>query len=305
MSPKKPSCFVATIDLSLADKLRADLIARGFEMTQPAHTLFSAQKKGVSCTLYKSGKLTVQGKEMEELITFYLEPEILKSIVYSYPETLVDFTPRIGIDEAGKGDFFGPLCIAGVQADESKIKELLAIGVRDSKTLSDDTVLKMSKKIRACSPHSIVRIFPEKYNELIGHFNNLNLLLAWGHATAIAELVEKTGCHKVTIDQFAKDHVVETAIKRKNIEVDLTQSHRGEADPVIAAASILARAAFLEGLESLGKMVGHPLPKGASTHVIKAGRTLVKEKGEEILQKVGKLHFKTKNEILRVPPALY
>jgi ribonuclease HIII len=126
--PKKPSCFVAEIDLKLADKLREDLIERGFELSQPAHTLFAAQKKGVSCTLYTSGKLTVQGKEMEEFITFYLEPEILKNVTYSYPEVGVDFTPRIGIDEAGKGDFFGPLCIAGVQADEAKIKELLALG---------------------------------------------------------------------------------------------------------------------------------------------------------------------------------
>ena len=108
MASEKSSCFVATISLDLAEKLRNDLIEQGFEITKPAYTLFSALKKGVSCTLYSSGKLTVQGKGMEEFITFYLEPEILKSVAYSYPETQVSMTARIGIDESGKGDFFRP-----------------------------------------------------------------------------------------------------------------------------------------------------------------------------------------------------
>src|SRR5580693_626798 len=106
--------FVATIDLALADKLREDLVGQGFELTKPPYTLFSAQKTGVSCTLYTSGKLTVQGKGKDEFIAFYLEPEILKKLAYTHPELGVDMTARIGIDEAGKGDFFGPLCIAGV-----------------------------------------------------------------------------------------------------------------------------------------------------------------------------------------------
>ena len=298
MSSKKPSCFVATIDLSLAEKLRGDLLEKGFELTQPAHTIFSAQKKGVSCTLYTSGKLTVQGKEMEEFITFYLEPEILKSVTFSYREAEVNFTARIGIDEAGKGNFFGPLCVAGVQADENKIKELLSFGVRDSKRLSDDTVLKMSKKIRASCPHSIIKISPIKYNELYEKFKNLNHLLAWGHATAIGELVEKTKCTEVIIDQFASEHVVESALRRKALEVNLTQRHGGESDPVVAAASILARAAFLEGLDDLSRTVGMTLPKGASQIVVEAARKLVRQQGEEILKTVAKLHFKTRNEVL-------
>lgn len=197
-----PACFVAKIDLSLADKLQGDLIAQGFEITKPPYTLFSALKKGISCTLYTSGKITVQGKDREEFITFYLEPEILKDLKFSYPEAHVDMTARIGIDEAGKGDFFGPLCIAGVQASESEIKKLLSIGVRDSKTMSDTTILKMHVKIKEIAHHSIIRIFPEKYNELYENFRNLNQLLAWGHAKAISELVKKTECTEVIIDKF-------------------------------------------------------------------------------------------------------
>lgn len=296
---KRVSCFVAKIDLGLAEKLREDLLDKGFILSQPAYTIFSAQKNGVSCTLYSSGKLTVQGKGMEEFITFYLEPEILKNVAYSYPEAELDLKPRIGIDEAGKGDFFGPLCVAGVQAGEERVKELRALGVRDSKKMSDDSVLKVSRKIRESYPHSIVKISPQKYNELYANFRNLNSLLAWGHATAIAELVEKTQCRDVIIDQFANENLVIAALKRKNLLVNLTQRHGAEDDLVVAAASILARAAFLEGLEFLGKMEGVALPKGASQKVLETGRLLVQKHGETILARVAKLHFKTKEEILK------
>ena len=110
----KTSCFTANIPLELADKIKQDLIQQGFEIQKPPYTLFSAKKKGISCTLYESGKLTVQGKERGPFIEFYLEPEILKEFRFSHPEAHVDQTPHIGMDEAGKGDFFGPLCISAL-----------------------------------------------------------------------------------------------------------------------------------------------------------------------------------------------
>lgn len=290
--------FVATIDLSLASKLQTDLEEQGFELTKPPYTLFSAQKQGISCTLYTSGKITVQGKGKDDFIAYYLEPEILKSLAYTYPESGVDMTPHIGVDEAGKGDFFGPLCIAGVQADEEGIKKLLSLGVKDSKRMNDKNILTLAAKIRPAFAHSIIRIFPLKYNELYHNFKNLNRLLAWGHGTAIGELVEKTGCQQALIDQFADESLVENALKRKNLAIQLTQRPRAEEDPVVAAASILARAAFVEGLDSLSKEAGFELPKGASDKVIEAGRKLLQTLGGESLGKYAKLHFKTYNDIL-------
>jgi ribonuclease HIII len=143
-----------------------------------------------------------------------------------------------------------------------------------------------------------VRIPPKKYNELYLKFRNLNRLLAWGHATAIAELITKTGCKEVIIDKFADESVVEFALKQKQVEAHLVQKTKAESDPVVAAASILARGAFLEGLEKLSEMIGMTLPKGASTQVIEAGRSLVLKYGEVKLEEVAKLHFKTKNEVL-------
>lgn len=290
--------FVTTIDLGLAPKLKSDLIDQGFEISTPPYTIFSAKKQGVSCTLYASGKLMVQGKQKEEFIAFYLEPEILKELSFTHPQSKADATPRIGIDEAGKGDFFGPLCVAGVYADEAGIQKLAELGVRDSKTLQDKTILSLASKIRSHFPHSIIRLFPLKYNELYDKFKNLNHLLAWGHATAIEELVQSTGCTRVIIDQFASEHVVENALKRKSLDVELTQRHRGEEDPVVAAASILARAAFVEGIDQLGKMIDTTLPKGASSIVVKTAKAIVAKHGQEILKKLGKVHFKTLSDIL-------
>jgi ribonuclease HIII len=293
----QPSTFVASIDLALKDKLLKELVERGFEIGHPPHTFFSAKGNGVSCTLYNSGKLTVQGREMGSFIEFYLEPEILGAFSYTHQEHDLDLTARIGIDESGKGDFFGPLCVAGVYAQGKELAELQKIGVKDSKKLTDVSIAKIAKQIRAHFAYQVIKINPAKYNELYEQFRNLNRLLAWGHATAIEQLSLKTECRNVIIDQFADEHVVLTALKRKKIELELTQRHRGEEDLVVAAASILARYTFVEGLASLSEQWGIKLPKGASAATKEAGRAFIRQHGREALGQVAKLHFKTTQEL--------
>lgn len=292
----KPSFFVATIDLKLADKIQQDLENQGFEISKPPYTVFAAKKKNVSCILYQSGKLTVQGKEKDPFIEFYLEPEILGSFCYTNPEVHLDLKPHIGMDEAGKGDFFGPLCVAAVYADSEGIKHLHKIGVRDSKKLSDKTVAELATKIRASYPYTVIRLFPTKYNELYAKFKNLNRLLAWAHVAALDNLMQKTGCKEALLDQFAHSYVVEHALKQKKIEVNLIQKTHGEEDLVVAAASILARTGFIEGLRSLSEEVGIELPKGANGLVNKIGKELVAKWGPEGLNKTAKTHFKMKIE---------
>lgn len=294
----KPAFFTTQIDTQLAPKLRADLEEQGFEFTKPPYTIFSAKKKGVSCTLYESGSLTVQGKEMQEFLEFYLEPQILKEFRFSHPMAHQNVTPHIGMDEAGKGDFFGPLCVAAVYADEAGIHQMHAMGVKDSKSLSDDTILKIAQKIRASFPYTVIRLFPLKYNELYRKFKNLNRLLGWAHVAALGDLSQKTQCQIATIDQFAKEYVMESALKQKKLAVTLTQRVRGEEDLVVAAASILARASFVEGMQKLSEEIGFELPKGASRTVVKAAQKLVAKEGPDILEKVAKTHFKTTQEVL-------
>ncbi|MGM0440665.1 MAG: ribonuclease HIII [Chlamydiota bacterium] len=295
---KKPSCFSTSIDLALADKLKAALIAQEFTLSQPPYTLFSGKKTGISCTLYRSGKLTVQGKNKEEFIEFFLEPEILGEFSYTYQDLELDLTPRIGIDESGKGDFFGPLVIAGVYADGAQVEQLHKLGVRDSKSLSPKKILDLAKEIRKICTHHIVKVGPQKYNQLYLKFRNLNSLLGWGHATAIENLVSKASCSKVIIDQFASEHVVKNALKRKNIDVDLTQRHRGESDLVVAAASIIARATFVESLSMLGKQYEIEFPKGASAKTIAAANRFAAKYGKEALAQVAKVHFSTYQKVV-------
>jgi ribonuclease HIII len=298
----KPASFSTKVDLGLAKKLVEDLKNQGFEITKPQYTVFSAKKKGLSCTLYESGKLLVQGKETPTFLEFYLEPEILGSFSYTYSALEIDTTARIGIDEAGKGDFFGPLCIAGVYASGDDILKLKDIGVKDSKTMSDKTILKLGDKIKAGFTHHIVKINPQKYNELYANFKNLNRLLAWGHATAIEALHQKTQCQNILIDQFAAENVVKTALSRKGLELNLTQRHRGEEDLVVAAASMLARQAFLQGLDALGSQFSIVLPKGAAQITITTGGKFLVAHGYDALGRVAKLHFKTLDAILAQHP---
>ncbi len=294
------SVFVTNIDVNLACNLRADLAEKGFLLSIPPHTIFQAKKSGIVVTLYRTGKLTVAGKDKHEFITYYLEPKVLKDFSYSYPNADIDMSPRIGVDEAGKGDFFGPLCIAALYADHKGIETLLEIGVKDSKVFADRKILMMAKKIRTAIPsHKIIRIYPQKYNELYEKFNNLNTMLAWGHATAIESLHKETSCPDVIIDQFAAENVVADALKNKNLNLNLTQRHKAEEDVIVAGASILAREAFLLGLDSLGKKYQFNLPKGASNEVVKTGRALISIEGQGVLKDVAKLHFKTAEMILK------
>ncbi|CCB91187.1 Ribonuclease HIII [Waddlia chondrophila 2032/99] len=290
--------FVTKLNLELASKLLNDLKSQGFEISKPQYTIFSAKKKGLNCTLYESGKLMVQGKETPQFMEFYLEPEILGTFDYSYADLQLDTSGRIGIDEAGKGDFFGPLCIAGVYAEGDAISELKSAGVRDSKNMTEKNIFKLAKEIRKRCEVTVVRMNPLKYNELYGKFKNLNHLLAWGHATAIENLVSKTGCKNVIIDQFAAEQVVIGALKKKKLEVNLTQRHRGEEDLVVAAASILAREAFVTELDKLSKQWEMTLPKGASRQVVKAGVDFLRRFGKEKLSGVAKSHFKTYQDVI-------
>lgn len=290
-------CFVATIDPSLAPKLREDLLSQGFSLSEAPYSFFSAKKQGISCVFYLSGKITVQGSKKADFITFYLEPEILHTISYGYETSLLNFSEKIGLDEAGKGDYFGPLCVAACHVKTEDAPKLLEFGIRDSKKLSDHTVLLLSKKIKALCSFKILKLFPETYNRLYAQFKNLNTLLAWAHSTVLQDLSSETHCKKALLDQFANPKLVESFLKKNNQTIDLEQRTKAESDLAVAAASILARAAFLEGLESLRQKFNLHLPKGAS-NIVEAGKIAVSQHGAEILSLIAKTHFKSTHEIL-------
>jgi ribonuclease HIII len=206
---------------------------------------------------------------------------------------------RIGTDESGKGDYFGPLVIAGFYLEDAQEAVLRELGVRDSKTLSDKRCLAIAGALREAYPHSVVSIGPEKYNELYDKMRNLNRLLAWGHARVIENLLERVPCGRAVTDQFGDERFVREALLKRGRTIELVQRPRAEEDPAVAAASILARAEFLKRLDLLGREWGMELPKGAGPQVDQAAVVFVRENGPDALAKVAKTHFKTTERVLK------
>jgi ribonuclease HIII len=205
---------------------------------------------------------------------------------------------RIGIDESGKGDYFGPLVIAAVFVTRETEQELVLMDARDSKRISDGRILEMAPDIRQLYPHSIVAIGPQRYNELYEKIRNLNRLLAWGHARALENLLEHVNCEVAISDQFGDERFVLNALMQKGKRIRLVQRTKAESDRAVAAASILARAEFLLRLKRLSEEVGTTLPKGASPTVELAARMVIKKHGVDRLKTVAKMHFKTTAAVL-------
>jgi ribonuclease HIII len=268
------------------------------------HTQIAASIPDCRINLYNSGKLLVQGKAAQEWITFTLETEILKEVVIGYEE-LQDpeaYQPHMGIDESGKGDFFGPLVIASAYVDEGLVHKLRELGVRDSKKISSDNVaLKLAREIRKVLGDrcAMVTIGNRSYNRMYSKIRNVNKMLAWGHARAIENLLEKVpDCPRALSDKFGPTHQIERALMDKGKKIKLDQRTKAESDPAVAAASILARAGFIYALRKMGKENNFEVPKGASEKVRREAEKLVANKGPGILLDTAKCHFQTTDKVL-------
>ena len=284
--------------------LKSCLEDRHYEFREVPYARFAAEKEKTNVVFYESGKLVVQGKGTQEFVEFVLEPEILKQARLGYeaelnPELLL---PRIGVDESGKGDFFGPLCVAGVYINESVVKAWKDSGIRDSKNISSDKRISDLATLIRETPGCIASVVPignEAYNRLHAKMKSVNAVLAWGHARVIENLLGQK--HRMNppparaiSDQFASSkNVVEKAMMSLGRQIELVQKHRAEEDLAVAAASILARDEFVTRLAGLEKVFLMKLPKGASTAVDAAAKEFLTRHGVESLPKVAKMHFRT------------
>ncbi len=295
-----------------ADRLLRLLRARGWVFREVPYALFAAGKEKVNLVYYESGKLVVQGKGTEEFVQFVLEPEILGEARLGYEEVLNPglMRARIGVDESGKGDFFGPLCVAGVYVNRGVIEQWKGLGIKDSKAVGGDRRIgELAKAIRE-TPGCVTTVVPignEAYNRLHHNMRSVNAILAWGHARVIENLLGQR--HRMDpwpevaiSDQFAATKaVVEEALMASGRTLELVQRHRAEEDVAVAAASILARDEFVSRLRRMGVEHGVVLPKGASAEVERVGKELVGRHGEEVLRRVGKLHFRTAARVMGRP----
>jgi len=305
-APKKTTIYTSPLTADQARKLEVCLREQGFDFEPRPYMLCFGKKQKLTVAIYEKGpKVVVQGRDTEEFVRFTLEPEILGEARLDYEEELNPdrFTPHFGIDESGKGDFFGPLVVAGAFTDAGLARSLRDAGVADSKRITSDAKIRsLADVIRKLGvPHNVLLLRPVKYNELMGKFGNLNRLLAWGHATIIENLCEaRPDCGRALSDKFADVRVLERALKAKGRGLQLDQQTKAESDYAVAAASILAREKFIDWMDKAAGDFGlkDPFPRGASAKVKEVAIALVRARGEDCLAEVAKTHFKTAGEVL-------
>jgi ribonuclease HIII len=297
--------FTQPLPADAQKRLIQTLREGNYQLREVPHSAIAGKKEGVNIVLYSSGKLVVQGKGTKEWIEFVLEPDILLTAsADSRPQPEASAAaplPRIGIDESGKGDFFGGMTIAAFRITEDLMPELGSLGIRDSKRIkSDDRIAAIASALQERSPDNaeVMVLRPETYNSLVKKMGSVNRVLAWAHATVLETLLERypDTAHAVA-DQFGPEHQILSALKTRGKSISLIQRHRAESDPAVAAASILARDAFVKQLKELGELAGCRLPPGA-THVRPAAEDLVRKSGPDILKQTAKTHFRTTRQVL-------
>jgi ribonuclease HIII len=280
------------VDARQLDKIADALNAAEFEIRQGNNFVWQASKKGTTATAYPTGKLVIQGTNAETLVG-WLAKKSLILVGHS-----AEASCRIGSDESGKGDYFGPLVTAAVLVTRNAEPHLFNKGVRDSKKISDSTILKLALEVKRICPHSVVSIGPKRYNELQAKLKSVNRILGWAHARAIENILENHSCNIAVADQFGDESFIVRALMEHGRQVELHQRHRAEEDIAVAAASVLARDGFLQWLAQAARKYSFKFPKGASREVVLCAKEFVKRFGRDKLEEVAKLHFKTTMEVL-------
>ena len=294
------------LDAAQLETLRGLLAGRGWETFSVAHTHFAfrADHLKVNVSAYTSGKVVVAGKGTEDFVRDILEPEVIGEARLGYDEVRHPdwFEPHAGLDESGKGDFFGPVVAATVIADRPAITAWIEAGVKDSKQIADPQILRLDALIRG-TKGVVVRTClcgMTRYNELMARPGaNLNRLLAWQHATALMQALAEKPVPWGLLDQFSEQPLTQRELARKGVTgFDLRMRPRAEEDPVVAAASVVARAEFVRQLHDLSTRLGERLQKGAGAAAKAQGARIVERLGARALGDFAKLHFRTAYEIV-------
>ena len=283
------------LNQSEAGKVREVLLSNGWSedpIVNKYVNLRMKSKKGSVCTLYTSMKVVFQGDEDFSRIV-----EDIKG-----KENVI---PRLGVDEVGKGDYFGPLVVVACFVSNEFLKKYGTLGIGDSKDFSDSKIERMYESLKGYKHYYASTIYPEEYNELYEQYRNVAVLLAKQHSKVIEMGLKdlkqkKIDCKRVVVDQFSSkktritDELGPLALSG---EVEFVQFHKGELDVAIASASILARGIFLREMDKMKKEYYFDFPKGAS-NVITPAKEFVKKYGVDELKKVAKVSFKTTKKVI-------
>ena len=305
-APKKLASYTAKLDDAQMEKLRAICVERGWTPFEVAYTRFAfkADHLKTNVSAYTSGKVVIAGKGTEDFVRDVLEPEVIGAATLGYDEVLHPdwFESHAGLDESGKGDFFGPVIAATVIADKSAIEAWRKAGVQDSKKIVEGKILLLDQLIRETKGAVVRTCFcgMPKYNDLMSRPGaNLNRLLAWQHATALEQALVAKPVPWGLLDQFTEQPLVQRELAKKGVKnFDLKMRTKAESDPVVAAASVVARAEFVRQMNLLSKKFGAKLQKGAGPLVKEQANQMIQQFGAKSLGEFAKLHFHTAYEVV-------
>ncbi|MES2695909.1 MAG: ribonuclease HIII [Verrucomicrobiota bacterium] len=305
-APKKLASYTVKLDDAQMETLRKICVARGWTPFAVEYTRFAfkADHQKVNVSAYTSGKVVIAGKGTEDFVRDVIEPEVTGAAKLGYDDVLHPdwFESHAGLDESGKGDFFGPVVAATVIADRSAIEGWIKAGVKDSKKISELQIFKLDAVIRDTRGVAVktFQLGMPKYNELMAKPRaNLNLLLAWQHSIALLDALQEKRVPWGLLDQFTEQPLVQKELKRKGLEgFELKMRTKAEEDPVVAAASIVARAEFQRQMNQLSRKFGDKLQKGAGPLVKEQGAKIIEKFGVKALAEFAKLHFRTAYEVV-------
>jgi ribonuclease HIII len=294
--------------LKILDRYVKYLTKENLNVSDPIKNEYSYQvsvldnKEKISVHVFfgkKGNKLVLQGNK--ELSLYKKVSDLLfgeKLISDDKPELEPSY-PYVGTDESGKGDYFGPLVVAGVYLTPETGKFLKGLGIRDSKELSDYQIKQYATEIKNVNDiiFDAVLISPEKYNQLYEKMGNLNRLMGWAHARVIENLLSKCDAGEVISDKFGNEKLILDALQQRGRAINLKQVTKAEKFTAVAAASILARESVIKWFNNQSKKYKLEIPKGASTDVDNFAKHFLEKHGEEGIRKMVKIHFKTSNRV--------
>ena len=265
---------------------------------------FAAKTPDTAITAYKSGKVLFQGAGAEREAARWGPPLTNKNINSPTVKTKGDALPSnlaalsvVGSDETGTGDFFGPVTVAACYVRADQLELVRELGVKDSKQLTDDLMRKIAPDLQATLIHSVLTLGNVKYNEVQAQGNTQGKIKALLHNQALKHVLRKMDGEKpnyILIDQFAQRGVYYNYLKAEPeiIRENVLLSTKAEGlHLAVAAASVIARVAFLEEMDKLSESAGVTLPKGAGPRVDEAAARILLKNGEESLKKITKWHF--------------
>ncbi len=302
--PKAITTYTIKLDDAQMEKLRAAVAAKHWEPAEVPYARFAFKGPKVNVTAYTSGKVVVAGKDTEDFVQNVIEAEVTGTPKLGYDDVHHPdwFEPHAGLDESGKGDLFGPVVAATVIAERPAIEAWRAAGVRDSKSIEDSQILKLDELIQH-TPGVVVEVrFMEmaEYNRVMARpYASLNRLLAQHHADALAAALQKKWVARGLLDQFSKEPLVQRELKKLGLErFKLEMRTKAEEDPVVAAASVVARAEFVRQMRYLSREFGDKLLFGAGAPAKAQAAQLVEKFGARSLGRFAKLHFRTCYEVV-------